>query len=153
MTEQPITKQCTKCGRQKLLSEFYKDKKGKNGFHSTCKKCEIIRVQKYNQVHKIERNEYHKNYRNSVMGCLRRRFQDIKRRCNNSKCLAYKNYGGRGIKCLFKSSQEFVDYVINKLQINPCGLDIDRINNDEHYEPENIRFVTRAENNQNRRKK
>ena len=63
----------------------------------------------------------------------------------------YKNYGGHGIKNKFKSTGEFVDYVINELQVDPCGLQIDRINNDGNYERGSIRFVTCSENNRNRR--
>ena len=32
-------KKCTKCGIEKPLSEFYKQKSGKNGFRADCKKC------------------------------------------------------------------------------------------------------------------
>lgn len=81
------------------------------------------------------------------------RFVGIKQRCNNPKYKGYKNYGGRGIRCLFKSSDEFVNYIINELQIDPRKLTIDRIDNDGNYERGNIRFVTQTENLKNRRKK
>ena len=75
----------------------------------------------------------------------------MKERCSNPKRKAYERYGGRGIKCLFNSPDEFINYVINELQIDPRGLQIDRINNNGHYEPGNIRFVTSKINNNNRR--
>lgn len=34
-----LTKVCTKCGEEKLLSEFYKDKHGKLGVRGDCKRC------------------------------------------------------------------------------------------------------------------
>lgn len=64
---------------------------------------------------------------------------------------AYSNYGGRGIKCLFKSSDEFARYVLETLHANPVGLDIDRIDNNGHYTPGNIRLVPHQTNQQNRR--
>lgn len=164
------TKQCNKCGKRKSFSEFYKHPTTKDGLRSFCKKCISNYGQKYRQstkgkeyqeqyrrTHKIERakygRKYGKKYRKTLIGYLRYRFREMKRRCNSPKAINYKYYGGRGIKCLFKSSQEFVDYVINKLQINPHGLDIDRIDNDGHYEPGNIRFITHAENNRNKQRK
>jgi hypothetical protein len=32
-------KQCTKCSETKLVSEFYKDRKGKDGFRGDCRSC------------------------------------------------------------------------------------------------------------------
>lgn len=106
---------------------------------------------KYYQEHKIEAVEYQRKYRQTLKGYLRNCFGSMKQRCNNLKNKSYKNYGGRGIRCLFKSSQEFVDYVVNELKVDPRGLQIDRIDNDGHYEPGNIRFVTCKVNNNNRR--
>ncbi len=76
----------------------------------------------------------------------------MKQRCNDSETSGYRYYGERGIKLLFTPDQ-FVDYVINTLKVDPRGLTIDRIDNDGHYEPGNIRFVTHKENCQNRRQR
>ncbi len=86
------------------------------------------------------------------MGHLRRVFAAIKHRCNNPSNGAFKNYGGRGIQNKFSSVDEFVDYVVNKLQVDPRELHIDRINNNGHYEKGNIRFVTCKENNNNKKR-
>lgn len=162
------SKICTKCGKQKLFSEFYKDKSGKHGVKSECKKCNIIRAKKYNNAykakrleyakiynhtHRIERTEYDRKYRKTIMGHLRHCFYDMRRRCNNLERKDYNRYGGRGIKCLFESVNEFVNYVIAELRIDPRGLQIDRIDNDGHYERGNVRFVTSKVNNNNRRKR
>jgi len=87
-------------------------------------------------------------FRKTLKGCLFSRYNAIRQRCNNPKCLGYRWYGGRGIKLCF-TFNEFLDYVINKLQINPKGLEIDRIDNNGNYELKNIRFVTHAENMKN----
>lgn len=91
-----------------------------------------------------------REYRNTISGHLRHIFNDMKYRCTNPKNAGYKYYGGRGIKLKF-TSDEFVNYVINELKINPIGLEIDRINNNGHYERGNIRFVTHQKNSNNRR--
>jgi len=85
-----------------------------------------------------------------IIADLRNRYSNILSRCNNPGHSAYKYYGGRGIQVNFESCDEFVDYVIDVLQIDPRGLDIDRIDNDGNYEPGNIRFVTHKENLQNK---
>lgn len=40
-------KQCRKCGVEKVLDEFYRDKKSSDGKHSYCKECERARRRKY----------------------------------------------------------------------------------------------------------
>lgn len=163
-----IVKQCSKCKERKSFSEFYKDKRRKDDLRSCCKKCYGDRTQKYyqankdkyaeylrkyRQTHRIEYLENARKYRKTIIGCLRKRFTQIKQRCGNPKNKSYENYGGREIKCLFKDVNEFIDYVVNELQINPYELHIDRIDNDGNYEKGNIRFVTQAENNKNNRRK
>ena len=77
-------------------------------------------------------------------------FMAIRQRCNYSKSDNYERYGGRGIKCLYNSFQEFIDDVgcrpSSKHQIN-------RINNDGNYEQGNVNWVTPSENAFNRRPK
>ena len=76
----------------------------------------------------------------------------MKQRCYNKNNKAYKNYGGRGITVCPEWRNEpevFIDWA--KANGYEIGLQIDRINNDGNYEPNNCRFVTRKENNNNRR--
>jgi hypothetical protein len=99
---------------------------------------------------KLARNKAVNKYRKTTKGRLISCFFHIKERCENYKHPAYSHYGGRGIKCKFKSCKEFVDYIINELQIDPKGLEIDRIDNNGHYEKGNVRFVTHKENCNNK---
>lgn len=93
-----------------------------------------------------------KRYQATVNGHLHNTFSRMKRRCYNPNDSSYKNYGGRGIKVLFKSVNEFIDYVVDVLQQDPRGLTIDRIDSDGHYEPGNIWFCTRSQNSKYRGK-
>ena len=83
---------------------------------------------------------------------LYRKYRHIKDRCYNLNSKSYKRYGGRGIKMCqewFDSYQLFEDWCLTHgFEEN---LAIDRINNDDDYSPDNCRFVTLKENNQNRR--
>lgn len=76
-------------------------------------------------------------------------FNSAKQRCRNEKNPKWKYYGGRGIKFLFTSFRQFM----KELGPRPPGLTVDRINNDGNYEPGNVRWATRSEQQLNRRKK
>jgi hypothetical protein len=73
-------------------------------------------------------------------------------RCFNPKCQAYYRYGGRGITMCDEWRESFDAFIA---WAEPNGwrreLEIDRIDNDGNYEPGNCRWVTRKENNRNRR--
>lgn len=83
---------------------------------------------------------------------LGRRYDAIIARCNNPTHKHWGSYGGRGIKCLFKTRMEFIRWVAENLPHKDYkGVEIDRKENDGHYEPGNLRLATRLENTQNRR--
>lgn len=74
-----------------------------------------------------------------------------KRRCLNPKDAGYATYGGRGITM----SPEWVsDFAAFYAHMGPCpvGCDLDRIDNDGHYEPGNCRWATRQQQNSNQRR-
>jgi hypothetical protein len=84
---------------------------------------------------------------------LYNRYASIKSRCNTKSDRAYPYYGGRGIKICFEWANDF------KLFYDWClengykaSLDIDRIDNNGDYEPNNCRFVERKINTRNKRK-
>jgi len=74
----------------------------------------------------------------------------MKERCLRSNWQYFKYYGGRGIT-VYKEWLKYIPFrdwaLVNGYQDN---LEIDRINNDGNYEPDNCRFITSAENARNR---
>jgi len=75
-------------------------------------------------------------------------YEHAKARCQNPSAQHYESYGGRGIKFLFESFEDFFRCVGTR----PVGLSLDRIDNNGHYEPGNLRWATRKEQLYNKRK-
>jgi hypothetical protein len=69
-------------------------------------------------------------------------------RCTRPKHKAYRNYGGRGIKFLFTSFKQFYDELGHKPRKD---MVLDRIENNGHYEPGNVRWTDRLTSARNRR--
>jgi len=72
-------------------------------------------------------------------------------RCYKKENKQYKNYGGRGIK-VCKEWHDFIKFIEWAKDKWKQGLQIDRINNNKGYCPENCRFVHRTINTRNTRK-
>lgn len=80
---------------------------------------------------------------------LYKRVSNVFARCNNKSRKDYHRYGGRGIRCLFDSHKEFIEYLITLENCNK-SMQMDRIDNDKNYERGNLRFVEPRENANNR---
>jgi hypothetical protein len=152
------TKICTKCYKEKPISEFHKKSSGKFGVRSDCKSCR----KKYQILHTNEIKKYHKDYNEKNKNKLKKQQKEyyknfpwkrtllaIRQRCNNIKTKQYKNYGGRGIKCLIteKELKElwFRDkgWLLKKSSIN-------RKDNDGNYTFENCEFIEFGKNSAER---
>ncbi|MEN6312767.1 MAG: hypothetical protein ABFD25_00810 [Clostridiaceae bacterium] len=76
----------------------------------------------------------------------------MKNRCYNPKAKRFNRYGGRGISVCdewLHRSKEFICWArANGYNDN---LQLDRIDNDKGYSPDNCRWVTVRENSRNRR--
>jgi hypothetical protein len=75
-------------------------------------------------------------------------YRNAKYRCQTPTCHAYKDYGARGIKFLFKDFVEFITEIGPKPS---SEYSLDRIDNNGHYEKGNVRWATREEQGTNKR--
>lgn len=77
---------------------------------------------------------------------------DICRRCTNPDFKQWKDYGGRGIRVCDEWLNSF-DAFLSHVGRKPSPKhSIDRIDNDGHYEPGNVRWATRSEQERNKRR-
>lgn len=80
-------------------------------------------------------------------------YTHIVARCKNSRI---KNYGGRGIKCLWKTFEDFRDdmhesYLAHSVEHGEKNTSIDRIDVNGNYHKENCRWATPLEQGRNKR--
>lgn len=83
-------------------------------------------------------------------------WRGILARCNDKNSINYPRYGGRGIKCLWKSFEEFRDDMFQAYQehakrFGEKDTSIERIDNCSHYSKDNCIFTTARMQARNRR--
>jgi len=72
-------------------------------------------------------------------------------RCLQKRRGSYPNYGGRGITVCDEWKLSFEAFISHIGPRPSPGHSVDRINNDGNYEPSNVRWATRSQQQQNRR--
>jgi len=112
-----------------------------NSLQSTkCKSCSV-KLTKNATKHGDNGTKLHKLWIN------------FRRRCDDTNNPRYKDWGGRGIT-YYKQWQDYLTFKKWALENNyKDGLELDRINNDGNYEPNNCRFVDKFIQASNKRKR
>lgn len=133
---------CKKCGKSI-------DKRNKS---KTCKIC-LCKQRAFNSRGvSLKANVTH--------GMCQTRFYKIYRgilnRCNNPKLYNFSRYGGRGIKCLWSSFENFrddmyIDYLQHTKKFGEKNTTINRKDNDGNYCKKNCLWATSKKQANNRR--
>ncbi len=147
-TETKVTQSQTRIRRRKradficecgnICNYDYSDVK--TGHTKQCRKCGINIIKQKKTKH------------NKSKTALYRKWQDAKNRCYNEKVSSYKNYGGRGISMCDdwrKTFDSFYNWCICAGWVH--GLQIDRIDVNGNYSPDNCRIIQAEEQAYNKR--
>jgi hypothetical protein len=133
-----MIKQCRKCKRVLSDKDFHKDAKSPDGLRGICKRCATASA------------TASKRRVNAKCHGLLDVYHDILRRCCDPSDKSYSRYGGRGITVCDEWRNDRNSFVRWCMANGYApGLQIDRIDNDKGYSPDNCRFVTPAENQHN----
>lgn len=79
------------------------------------------------------------------------RWVSMKARCHNPKDARYADYGGRGISVCQEWRDSFEQFALDVGEPPEPHLQLDRIDNDGNYEPGNVRWATRSQQQLNKR--
>lgn len=108
-----------------------------------------MKCRKYVSCGCMKKNNKKHNLRSHPLYCI---FEGMKSRCYNDRNRAFNRYGGRGINICSEWLKDFVSFYNWSCENGyKKGLQIDRINNNGDYSPDNCRWVTPKENSRNRR--
>lgn len=127
-------KTCSKCKKTKSRDQFHIQSGKKDGLRSHCKKC---RASHHKNIYPLRDPEY---------GV----WVSMNGRCLSEGNHAYPLYGGRGISVCERWRKSYQNFIADMGYRPEKGYDIDRIDNDGDYTPENCRWVTHKENTRNR---
>ena len=136
------TLRCVHCG---LVKQTYNGKdyaKGKNHGICKCQHTKKLYSEKPQKIKKAKMQDH-------PLYC---RWESMKSRCYRKSDKDYPNYGGRGITMCDEWRYDFWKFVDWAMENGyRDGLTIDRKDNDKGYSPDNCRWITRYEQNQNKR--
>lgn len=94
--------------------------------------------------------------RNMIHGCSKKNpiyktWCGMRTRCNNKNHVYYKHYGGRGIKVCDRWN-DFNNFLEDMGEKPSPAHTLERVDNDGHYEHNNVRWATKKEQASNSRK-
>lgn len=137
-------------GFAELTSREFVRKRGHRYVNVRCTGCGVQKLTSYDSL----RSGQSRGCQSCSQKCgapewLLQRLDAARHRCRVKTNPSYHRYGGRGVEFRFPSTAEAAVWVMNNLGLNR-DAELDRIDNNGHYEPGNLRWSTRLQNMANR---
>jgi hypothetical protein len=148
MYKKAIEKSCTKCKKvyPATTGNFSRDSRASDNFQSQCRTCCNKASNDHYKRNRTERRKQRAEYKATKRGYLKAIYHNITWRCSGKcKLKRFRCYNEQQTVNRFNSSDDFVNYVLNVLKVDPRGKDCHRIDPDGHYEPGNIEFLAPLE--------
>lgn len=136
-------------GRKRYLCRcecgVYTNVRGKDIKSGNTKSCGCIAKKRAKNLNK--------KYRNSGKRVEYTAWKNMVYRCYNNNSINYHSYGGRGIKVCERWLESFDNFYEDMGERPSSKHQLDRINNNDNYKPDNCRWILAHQNANNRRVK
>jgi hypothetical protein len=86
------TKQCSKCKEVKLLNDFPRDRRKRDGLRASCKDCNKLRHKEYRQTNQDKVLEYFKEYRQNNRGKRAQYQKEYRQKHPDEECQRLKRW-------------------------------------------------------------
>mgnify|MGYP001582549826 CR=1 FL=1 len=123
------------CGTKKSIGGYHLERGG-------TKSCGCYRREVNSDIHRKHGLTGSKEYRS---------WQAMKNRCRNRKIAEFANYGARGIKVCRRWDTSFENFLADMGPAPSPKHSLDRIDNNGHYKPSNVKWSTPIEQGSNKR--
>lgn len=132
----PIMKRCSRCRVEMPLRRFYRNRSSKDGLQSYCRPCIKIQAREWRA-------------KNPLITA----YCNMMNRCYYQRATSYRYYGARGIGVCSEWRHNYKAFAAWAVTAGYApGLQLDRIDPDGDYCPQNCRFITQQENLRRRRR-
>lgn len=142
-------------GSLKIVSQTTRESGCNLRVEVQCARCQGMHFALFHNIRKRPQTAAcpHCNGRQPILvpEWLYHRCQAQLQRCTNPRAASFERYGGRGVEFRFSSVNEAAHWVAENLGVASQEMQLDRVNNNGHYEPGNLRWSTPVQNQNNTR--
>ena len=136
-----IEKKCTGCQEVKLVENFSKWSRGKDGYQNYCKLCNRKYLKKFNVDYLPARRSGDQTLTGSYLNHI---WLKMIKRCSDPTDTHWQHYGGRGIMVCDRWLL-WENFVEDMSPTYEQGLSIERVDVNKGYSPENCKWIERVD--------